>query len=159
MHKTVTFWVLVAFCRDLPPVLSELVSGNTCLNETHVLVRRRDSDPFQDGELLVPCRVNFKCNPSTGTCLAQDILTHLKRSVDYQIVETVDASESLKCSPVDPDQDAENGRMLCEILAATRATQPTFGHSLGNTWETCPTSHHGIIDGCSFNTSAGWRVQ
>jgi len=35
------------------------------------------------------CRPGFRCNPSTGSCAAPDIATHLLRSVDYQIVETV----------------------------------------------------------------------
>ena len=56
-----------------------------------------------------------------------------------------------------PLQDAMAGRMLCEVLAATKAIQPTFGHSIGNTWLTAPADGQGTFAGCSFTTAAGWR--
>ena len=61
----------------------------------------------------------FACSASTGACEADDIGTHLLRSVDYQIVETVIASEAQTCSEQDPLADAIAGRMLCEVLHAT----------------------------------------
>ena len=128
-----------------------------CLNETHTSLRGCTS-----GELLAGsarrCDAGFGCSASTGACEAADIGTHLLRSVDYQIVETVIASEAQTCSEQDPLADAIAGKMLCEVLHATTVVQPTFGHSLGNTWETAPPSQAGTIDGCNFTTAAGWRA-
>ena len=82
----------------------------------------------------------------------------MQRSVDYQIVETVNVDELSHCSSDDPLNDARAGRMLCEILYATQIIQPTFGHSLGNTWLTrSPANGNGSIDSCTYNTASGWR--
>jgi hypothetical protein len=80
------------------------------------------------------------------------------RSVDYQIVETVNVEELSQCNFDDPLNDARAGRMLCEILYATKIVQPTFGHSLGNTWLTrFPATGNGSIDSCTYSTAPGWR--
>ena len=127
-----------------------------CLNETHTALRGCASGELRAGSAR-RCDAGFACSASTGACEADDIGTHLLRSVDYQIVETVIASEAQTCSEQDPLADAIAGKMLCEILHSTTLVQPTFGHSLGNTWETAPPSQAGTIDGCSFTTAAGWR--
>eukprot|EP00937_MAST-01D_sp_MAST-1D-sp2_P005819 g5819.t1 len=125
-----------------------------CVNTTHYTLRSCATGA--DEPSAVPCRRGFACSASTGACTAPALATHLLRSVDYQIVETVPASEAARCSS-DPLDDARAGRMLCEVLAGTAATQPTFGHSLGNTWETAPASQRGSIDGCAFANASGWR--
>jgi hypothetical protein len=76
--------------------------------------------------------------------------------VDFQIVETKNADEAASCNN-NPEIDAIAGKMLCEILHATNSTKPTFGHSLGNTWETAPASQRGSIDSCNFTTASEWR--
>jgi hypothetical protein len=126
-----------------------------CHNRSHYTYR--DCDTGSLDRATLPCADGFACEPSTGACAADELATHLLRSVDYQIVETVIASEAAHCSPHDPVADAVAGRMLCEVLHGTTVTQPTFGHSLGNTWETCPPSQSGQIDGCNFTTAEGWR--
>jgi hypothetical protein len=93
---------------------------------------------------------------STGACTAGDLATHLLRSVDYQIVESTPASEAATCG--DPAADAYEGKMLCEVLAGTEAIQPTFGHSLGNTWLEAPAGGSGTLAGCNFTSPAGWRA-
>lgn len=126
-----------------------------CRNRSHYTYRDCDSGQLDD-VFSAPCAEGWTCEPSTGSCAAPDLATHLLRSVDYQIVETVVASEASNCS-LNPNVDAAQGRMLCEVLHGTAVAQPTFGHSLGNTWETCPPSQHGSIDGCNFTTAEGWR--
>eukprot|EP01043_Picozoa_sp_COSAG02_P089342 COSAG02_NODE_26328_length_635_cov_1.052239_1_plen_109_part_10 len=108
------------------------------MNRSHYTYRHCDTGEL-DKAFSAPCTEGFGCEPSTGGCAAPDLATHLLRSVDYQIVETVIASEAAGCSP-DPNVDAAQGKMLCEVLHGTTIAQPTFGHSLGNTWETCPAS-------------------
>jgi hypothetical protein len=125
------------------------------MNRSHYTYRHCDTGEL-DKAFSAPCTEGFGCEPSTGGCAAPDLATHLLRSVDYQIVETVIASEAAGCSP-DPNVDAAQGKMLCEVLHGTTIAQPTFGHSLGNTWETCPASQRGSIDGCNFTTADGWR--
>lgn len=127
-----------------------------CVNSSHYGFRSCATGDALDGDH--PCRPGFSCSPSTGTCAAADLATHLLRAVDYQIVETVAASEASRCDALDPAADAAAGNMLCEVLHGTAATLPTFGHSLGNTWETAPASQNGTIDGCAFNDAAGWRA-
>ena len=63
-----------------------------------------------------PCAEGFACEPSTGACAAPDLATHLLRSVDYQIVETVIASEAAECSPDDPAADAFAGAISIDVL-------------------------------------------
>jgi hypothetical protein len=103
----------------------------------------------------VACRPRFVCEASTGACTADTIRVHMLRSVDFQIVESSPAAEVSQCTT--PLEDAQAGRMLCEVLAATEAIQPTFGHSLGNTWLAAPESGLGSFDGCNFTSPASWR--
>ena len=116
-----------------------------CHNASHYGFRHCGTGEWLRGQL--PCRAGFACQSATGTCQAMPnatapggggLATHLLRSVDYQIVETVVASEATACAadatPPDPTADELTGRMLCEVLHATAVVQPTFGHSLGNTW-------------------------
>lgn len=123
-----------------------------CLNTSHYAFQSCKSGRVNNASA---CRHGFACSMSTGACAADDIATHLLRSVDYQIVETKDTKEATTCRS--PREDAADGKMLCEVMHATAAIQPTFGHSLGNTWETAPVSQHGIIDSCNFTTAQGWR--
>ena len=125
-----------------------------CINRTHHAVGSCMSGDLS-AHTAHPCDAGFECQPSTGACTADQISSHMRKSVDFQIVETVDADEVSRCK--DPVTDAAQGRMLCEVLAATAATQPTFGHSLGNTWLSAPSTGNGTIDGCSFSSPAAWR--
>ena len=90
--------------------------------------------------------------------MAEDLATHLQRSVDLQIVESAPASEARSCQTSNPKADAVAGRMLCEVLYGTSVSQPTFGHSLGNTWLTAPASQNGTFAGCDFSNASDWRA-
>ena len=60
---------------------------------------------------LKACHDGFFCENSTGSCVSANISLHLLRSVDYQIVESTPAIESLNCSR-NPSTDASAGKML-----------------------------------------------
>jgi hypothetical protein len=96
-----------------------------CLNVSHYTLRSCATGKVNISSATA-CRASFTCSPSTGSCAAPDLATHLMRSVDYQIVQNVPATEAATCSD-DPLADAMSGKMLCEVLHATKATQPTFG--------------------------------
>lgn len=136
-----------SYPEQLIPVCIDLVTSGFQKCSTGEMIRSRGS---------TICRAGFFCSNSTGTCLSDDIAAHLTRTVDFQIVETVDTKEAQQCN-ADPLIDAASGNMLCEALHAAAAVQPTFGHSLGNTWVSAPASQAGSIDSCTFTTAEGWR--
>lgn len=143
-----------------PTPTSHLV---TCFNSTHYMLHGRlhGCPPHTPR-----CRphitrrehlVNLQQPPDTptGFCSADDIGTHLRHAVGFQIVEQVPAGEAAECA-ADPLEDARAGRMLCEVLHGTAALQPTFAHELGNTWLSYP-GGAGRFGNCSFSSAAGWR--
>ena len=99
-----------------------------CLNETHTALRGCSSGELRAGSAR-RCDAGFACSASTGACEADDIGTHLLRSVDYQIVETVIASEAQTCSEQDPLADAIAGKMLVRPL--TLSPEPIAQASQG----------------------------
>lgn len=122
-----------------------------CVNAT-AFVRTRCSDSKSTGA-VEQCRAGFRC--IADSCVSDDLRVHLQRAVDYQIVESVPASEVSQCR-TDPLEDARAGRMLCEVLHGTLALQPTFALELGNTWATF--SPGGSRDNCTWYTPAEWRA-
>ena len=145
----------------------------TCVNSSTYRYLDCETGGFVEGSDRL-CREGFECtalrpHSVLGSCRAVrntnvrgggGIGTHLLRSVDYQIVETVNADELNRCkaNASNPTIDAIEGRMLCEVIQATEIIQPTFGHSLGNTWLTrSPATGTGSIDGCQFSSAQEWR--
>ena len=130
----------------------------SCVNATHFAYR---SCAANAPPLPLPhhaCHNNFTCAPSTGSCVANEgIATHLLRSVAAQIVESVDTAEAATCDAAHPERDAAAGKMLCEVLHGVTRTQPTFVHSLGNTWLTASATGGGTFGSCTYANASGWR--
>ena len=154
--------ITCAFARDgeLPRIARRL----RCLNESH-WERVYSFDDERAPPREAPsgaCRFGFRCVRSGGgasdSCRGATLASHLLRGADYQIVESVDASQLSQCSASHGD-DVAAGLMLCDVLHSTREAPPTFGHILGNTW-----LHFGFGPGdrgsaapCNA-TPAAWRA-
>ena len=117
----------------------------SCLNVSHYTLRSCATGKVNISAASA-CRTGFTCSPSTGSCAAPALATHLMRSVDYQIVQNVPAIEAATCGD-DPLADAMAGKMVCEVMHATKATQPTFGEYSRFRFHTC-TVLHALISVC-----------
>ena len=88
----------------------------------------------------VRCHDDFEFVPmgSGASCksLKVGLAIHLLCSEGYQIVETVDVDNIIRreANASNSTVDAQKELKLCDMLQATDIIQPSFGHSLRNTW-------------------------